>query len=330
MGDPRKSLFGNAGMVAAEQWFATAHPGAADYLAQAPILAMWAVPWASTLERDAETFARACIHGWCEDRLKLGAVIKNAGFTGPMRHLKASVIRPGMAATFRMLARIEPTVVARAMPAASKEQRRWLAALQGWLRRLSRSWPANGEVLFAWCVERFADSTVTADEVKDFSDFHWSGAPFNPAWGLKRAREEMDLWHRRITLESQLRGMPFGADTVIDMGDHPDAVTVDKFSITALRTPRAIANEGSAMRHCVATYIKAAFDGVSHIVSITENDRRVATLELAGPKWPTQQRWRVRQLRGPRNGAVRPTITAMADFYSELLRSRPSPSQEEG
>ena len=59
------------------------------------------------------------------------------------------------------------------------------------------------------------------------------------------------------------------------------------------------------------------------VLSITEGGKRVATLELGGPKQKTQ-RWSMRQLKGPRNSAVRPVVESMARLYSEIIRSRPT------
>lgn len=326
MSDKPPIRYANTGLHRAERLFLDAHPRAAQYLDQAPILVMWALPWAQHRSDSAPTFASTWIAGHCEAGIGLKDFLRAAGFTAPMRGIAASVILPSHAGLYRMLGRVRPAVLGRCIPVTKKAQRSWLSSLDAWLiaanrpGRVSRLNGCDGP--FQWCVERFG-GIMTQALARDLLDFQCGVGPaFNSAWSLKRAGEEMQTWHARITLESQLRGLPVGADDLIDLGDQPDTWECERFAITALRTPRQIAEEGSAMRHCVATYIKLVFDGQAHVVSITEDGKRVATLELGGPK-AGARRWTMRQLKGPRNAPVRPVIESMARLYSEVLQNRP-------
>lgn len=320
-----KSRFSNAGLHAAETLFEGAHARAGQYLDQAPILVMWAHPWSRHWSDSAPTFARTWINGHCENGIGLKDFLRVAGFSAPMRAIHASVLLPSHAGLYRMLGRVPASTLGRCIPATKKAQRAWLRALEAWLAngRHAGRHLADTDVLFRWCVETLGDTTIEPAQVRDLRDFQLAAqGAFNTAWGLKRALEEMGAWHTRITLESQLRGLPVGADDAIDLGDQPDTWSVEPFTITALRTPRQIAEEGSAMRHCVATYISRVFNGDAHLVSITESGRRVATLEMGGPK-AGARRWGIRQLKGPRNSPVRPSIEAMARLYSQLQSDRP-------
>lgn len=312
----RISRFSNSGLHAAETLFVAAHPRAEQYLDQAPILVMWAHPWALWGDAAGQVFARTVIAGHCEKGIRLKDFLRECGYTAPMREIAGSVLLPSRAPLYRMLARIDPAVLGQSLPTTAKAQRAWLSALNAWVSRWKHKaiLPDHFDDLFVWAVTRFEGAQHNAADLVDFQQ----AAPFNLDWGLKRAAEEMENWHRRITLDSQIRTLPVKPDQPIDLGPHKDRSDLCGLVFTALRTPREIADEGSAMRHCVATYIRSVFDGNSHIVSVTKDDRRVATLELAGPR--SNQKWAVRQLRGPRNSPVSPVIESGCRLYSELQR----------
>lgn len=312
--------FSNAGLARAEAMFVGAHPRAAQYLEQAPVLVMWAYPWAAQGEQSGETFAKTWIADLCERGVGLKYFLRAAGYSAPMRQLHSSVILPSRAPVYRMLARMEPTEFARIAPPTAKAQRKWLNALHEWLscwRSHSASGLRDTDALFRWAAINLHSTPPAA--VRDLCDFQKNSA-FNCEWGLRRAAEEMAAWHSRITLASQMRGLPVGPDDQIDFGGHADRFEVEPYVLTALRTPRQIAEEGSAMRHCVATYIKHVFDGSSHIVSITKDGKRVATLELGGPR-AGAKRWAVLQLKGPRNSPPSATVDSLAAVFSEVMRN---------
>lgn len=314
------SRYSNTGLHRAEAMFEGAHPRAGQYLDQAPILVMWALPWVSSGDQSAETFARLWVADNCDRGLKLKDFLRASSFSAPMRQIHAKAIRPSHGGLYRALARVDGAVLGQSIPAKINAQRLWLIALDGWLSQWTHKAFVTHRLdeLFTWGVRRFAGGAPKA-LASDLADFQASPtAPaFNTSWGLARAKEEMDGWHARITLESQMRGLPVRADDPIDLGDHPDSVGVGlDLTFTALRTPRQIAEEGSAMRHCVATYIRGVFDGRSHIVSVTKGEKRVATVELVGHVGKPI----VRQIRGPRNSPVAAAILAATDVYLAKLR----------
>lgn len=319
------SAFSNQGLHAAEALFTGAHERAAQYLEQAPILVMWALPWADFRNDGGQTFAAHWIAGKCIAGVPLKEFLRSVGFSPPMRAIRASVLQPSHAGVYQMLSRVPPAVLGRAIPATAVAQRRWLRALGVWLGTKRNRYAFDTDGMFQWCVERLSGAEISRDQARDMLDFQMNSRDFNKAWGLKRATEEMGGWHARITLESQIRQLPVQPDDAIDLGGLPEIWTCERYAIQPLRTPREIADEGSAMRHCAATYIKWVFDGRSHLASVTSGGKRVATLELAGPK-AGARRFSVVQLRGPCNSAVPPTVMAFASLYSELLKSRPDPN----
>ena len=89
--------------------------------------------------------------------------LRFAGYSAPMRGLRAAVLQPSHAGLYRMLARVPATVLGRSIPDAAKAQHVWLRALDGWLPG------ANGrETVIAIqnrcsrnCVERFATGRLS-------------------------------------------------------------------------------------------------------------------------------------------------------------------------
>lgn len=315
------SRYSNTGLHRAEQLFEGAHPHAGQYLDQAPVLVMWALPWVSTGDESAQTFARLWVQAKCESGPALKVMLRDSGFSAPMRQISAKAIRPSHGSLYRALARVDGAVLGQSIPAKVNAQRLWLIALDGWLSQWKHKAFVTHRLdeLFTWGVRRFAGCAAKS-LAADLADFQASptAPPFNTAWGLARAKEEMDGWHARITLESQLRGLPVRPDDAIDLGRYPDVVEVGfDLTFTALRTPRQLADEGTAMRHCVATYIRSVFDGKSHIVSITKAGKRLATLEFAGP----EGRRVARQLKGPRNSAVAPMLLTATNVYLAKLHT---------
>lgn len=314
------SRYADKGLRAAEALFAEAHPRAVQYLDQAPILVMWGLPWAG-YTNDGRSHASQVIAGRCSVGAPLPATIRQFGFSAPMRALHAHALRASEANLYRHLAGIRPEVMGKIIPAQVKAQRKWLGALSAWVQ-----WVARRDVgtdprpLFAWAAERFARNPVDQQQACNLADFQLSSAPFNTAWGISRAVEEMDKWHRQLTLDRVIRGLPVGSDDVVDFGDHPDRIDVQGMTFTALRTVRDLVEEGAAMRHCVASYAGMVISGTSHIVSVTDAaGKRVATLELTGPKRkPTH---RIVQTRGPQNARVAYAALPAIAAYAANLRA---------
>ena len=81
------SRYSNTGLHRAEALFQGAHERAGQYLDQAPILVMWALPWVSSGDESASTFARLWIAAKCEDGPPLKVMLRDSGFTAPMRQI---------------------------------------------------------------------------------------------------------------------------------------------------------------------------------------------------------------------------------------------------
>jgi hypothetical protein len=150
------------------------------------------------------------------------------------------------------------------------------------------------------------------------ADFFLSGEPFNTAWAWKRAGEEADRWHKHLTMERALRGTGLTPDSRIDYGPHAARTRVGDYTIEALRTPMALFEEGAAMRHCVATYVRQVLGGDSHIFGVRLGGKRVATLELNRTYQPVQ-------LQGPANSPVGKPIQAAATVFVKHVQAKVRP-----
>ncbi len=78
----------------------------------------------------------------------------------------------------------------------------------------------------------------------------------------------------------------------------------------------ALAEEGSVMHHCVATYADICHDGQSHIFSIrTESGKRISTMELCMSK----KKYHINQNRGPRNADISADCRKAAKKFLEMV-----------
>lgn len=317
----------NLGLHTNGEAVAAAHPRAIQYLEAAPVLAV-ALPQASwKRQRAVNEFVRLTLEPLCERGATLKEIMRAFKLAPPLRRLSGYGLAPGYTDLVLALSRLDPAVLGRIIPQKPGAQKRWLSACEGWrdhmmrkLRWSSKGLPDGLDTRFAWAAEAMALTGVRRRDVGHVADFAvWNTwrpeeAPFNEAWGWPRAAEEAHRWHARLTVERALIGTPFKPDTRIDLGDHPEATDDDEgFEFLALRTPVALADEGGAMRHCVATYLNSVANGVSHIVSIRRGGTRVATLEL-------DRAWSVVQCKGKANAEPAPEVIAAARAYAASVR----------
>ncbi|MCW5758275.1 MAG: PcfJ domain-containing protein [Phenylobacterium sp.] len=320
-----RKLFPNQGLHNAAGAIAFCHPRGLQYLEQAPVLALGhAAIRRSRGRRQANDLrdqqrqrelVQAKMRPLCEAGAPLKDVMAAFGFAFPLRRLKASALGPSDATSAWALSALDPAMLGRIVPEGAAAQRRWLGACFAWRNRLWRR-ERSPDTHFAWLAEAAARAGVGAAEAGDMADFAgWPENGFSPAWGWKRAMEEQARWHAGLTVRRMLAGTPFAADTVIDIGPHPDLLEVDGLAFAALRTPAALVEEGAAMHHCVATYLRHVADGECHIVGLRRPDgTRVATLELGGLVRKGSF-LAVRQLKGPCNAQPAPEIVAAVQRY---------------
>lgn len=318
-GEAAEALFPNQGLKFAARGFGLAHERAAQYLAQAPVMVFAA--YSGDRVRVGALYMQHRIWSQCERGVKLKALMANLGYPPPLRRLHASILAPSHHDTIRALSQVPSTVLGRVMPEKPGAQRKWLGALAAWAARHDRHSAFAGPAALAWAVEHFAIGGIGTQEAGDMADFmiaagrNVRGARFSFEWGWARATEEQALWHDRLTIDGMLRGTPFSAESIVDAGHHPDNLDLDPYQFVALRTPHDIGAEGTAMRHCVASYLPRVINGDCHIISVRRSGERVATLELG-------RQWDVRQIRARFNKSPPPTASAGARLYAAMIRER--------
>jgi hypothetical protein len=124
-------------------------------------------------------------------------------------------------------------------------------------------------------------------------------------------------WHRELATEKAVRKKNFrrsGLEElawVVKRRVGSRLVPHETWRFTEILTARDLVAEGSAMRHCVATYCDAAADGVSSFWSLTCNGKRRLTLEIDGVCRE------VRQVRGRANRLPRPDEAGRVVTWAE-------------
>jgi hypothetical protein len=318
-GEIAAALFANQGLQRPARAFGLTHERAAQYLAQAPVMAFAA--GVDTGFRPSALYMQLRLHSQCESGVRLRDMMRSLGYPLPLRRLKASALAPKHARVIEWLSRSPATVLGRIIPERPGPQKVWLTALASWLETLAYRNAGQTQPVFDWAAEQMALAAITSRDVTEMADFvvaatrNYAEARFSLEWSWKRAEEEMTLWHDRLTCERMLKGTPFTPTSVIDLGYHPDELSAMNLSFVALRTPSDIAQEGTAMRHCVASYIPRVIKGDCHIVSMRRGEDRTATLEIS-------RDWRLVQLKRRFNKAPSLLEQSAANFYAELLKAR--------
>lgn len=309
--DRARAMFSNQGMHAAAIAFASVHERGIQYLEQAPVLALGSAFGSTRQNRQIHLFIALRLVPLCERGAPLKEVMRAFNIAPPLRQLRASALFPSAAPSVWALSTIEPAVLGRIVPEKPGLQKRWLSAMVEWRAFHGRRVRADSQ--FAWAAENISKARVERRAITEVADYIVSGQPFNTAWGWNRASDEATRWHSRIQLDQLLRGTPFKPETQLDLSEHPNVTERDDLFFVALRTPIDLAEEGSAMHHCVATYIQNVASGNSHIISIRDNERRVATAGFG-------RKWALIQLKGPCNAQVTAAIRGAAENYGRIAK----------
>lgn len=300
-----EALFANQGMHKVARAFVASHPRAIQYLTQAPVLAMTASP--KTMGHRLHSFYQMRIVGPCDRGELLKDVMAVFHLPFPLRRLSGYACEPSLDHVIRSLCRLDPAVLGRIVPEKPGAQRQWMRNLGGWIDRASRRQRLD-RLRFEWAAVALSGAKIKKQVAMDLCDFATEPtAPFNEAWGLKRATEEMARWHARLTVERALKDSPIEPETVMDFSRHPDVASVNGFAFIALRTPLSLAEEGAAMRHCVGSYITDVMNGRCSIISIKRGGERVATMEI--------EKGVLRQLKGPCNADVSEAVWTATRAY---------------
>jgi hypothetical protein len=260
----------------------------------------------------------------CENGAQLRDVMRAYGLPLPL--LDARALTATRATVIRRLALMNPSTLARIIPATRQKQNAWLHALANWCDGMARR-DRSQCLFFEWAATNYPGVTYSeANGVHHMVDFVTAHAnTFNPRWTLNRARAEEQEWHAELALTKVVERTGGPLDTVIDYMPLPLLWESGGLSFVALQTGNALRAESAAMHHCVASYWQNVVNGRSRIYSILENGSRVATLELGNRpinyRWGTS-RYQVRQLVGTCNSRPAPEIVKAAGTFVEEINNR--------
>jgi hypothetical protein len=90
-------------------------------------------------------------------------------------------------------------------------------------------------------------------------------------------------------------------------------------SIVPLSSPVDLFDEGRAMRHCVASYLRLVLDGSTYVYRVLSPERATLSIVRAGVGW------RVGELKGPGNGRISAeTRQTVGEWFRAQTSSMPS------
>lgn len=141
---------------------------------------------------------------------------------------------------------------------------------------------------------------------------HWS-----PGMSVRRAREELTLWQRRVSL-------------AISLGDGIEDTWLrggcwHGYEFVALRTVDDFIAESTAMENCLDRFAEEISSDVSRVFSIRKNGSIVADVEIS-PESRDPASPGIVQLRGPRNRPAPPEVWQAAfSWISRQTLDRPGP-----
>jgi hypothetical protein len=141
-----------------------------------------------------------------------------------------------------------------------------------------------GDFLARWSRKK----TVSAEEHEMKSSERWLKAP--QTFGMFRLVEWSARWHRMMW---DYAGLSDRRDEELDRWPLllPQRVQLSTaVQAVSLGTPRALAEEGQRMQHCVGGYSIPCFLGESHIISLRDSDdRSLSTLEIRLDKYNVRE-----------------------------------------
>ncbi|WP_454280537.1 PcfJ domain-containing protein [Sphingomonas sp. Marseille-Q8236] len=310
-------LFKQQGMKDAAKFAAGVHERAVDYLEQAPVLALAVLAGGGKLNGGQRNRAYAAhkLGGLCRDGAKLRDVMAAYGLPTVLRKLKAKALCLDDEAAIRDIAALNPSTISQIIPSSVAKQRIWLSAIGAW--RYRARWRNQGVFPCPpWAIVQIAKHGIRPAAVDEVADFHLRGdVKINPCWEWPRAVAAAEDWHDRMSAGDAKTKFGIMADQVIDLGNHPNHAVISDLEFIALRTPLAIHAEGVSMHHCVSSYVSSVLGGFCHIVSIRQDERRIATMELVDGQ--------IRQLKGRFNAQVPPHVwSAARDYAAEQRKAR--------
>jgi hypothetical protein len=169
------------------------------------------------------------------------------------------------------------------------------------------------------------DLRLLSDYIRSMDGGFFANLPKNFGWGTLMRQQE--IWHEDQTRRKYENDPSAGRVWEPSLG----ALEQGEFKAVELVTGRQLIEEGTLMRHCVASYTSLCLDGNSRVFSIRRHGARVATLELSplsargeAARWKGDElaagvaSWHLAQNKGRHNAAVTdPAILAFCETVKD-------------
>ncbi len=295
-----------------------AHPRAAEYLAQAPVIAVLSCAKLGThlTYGEVDGFAAAVAS---EPRLK--DILCRYGIPKQGRALTAEGLRLSDKNVLGALFKLNPSTLAQIIPPSSS-QRSWLSGIRGWLRLND---DAAQRLPLDWYARQLGEDQSRVEQCDQLLDWIQRGnGAVSRLISWEQAMAGVERWHLSLRSDREIRRMLANKaararyDSIICKAPIPDAVEVDQYSFVALRRPRDLRDEGVAMHHCVASYEGMVERGTCAVVSVRRDGVRIATIEL--------RKGQMVQIKGHCNQAPTATVRAAAELYALTQWRRDTPT----
>ena len=198
-----------------------------------------------------------------------------------------------------------------------------------WFERLAVSHRLVGRDFTLWCIRepRLLPPHTTDEDMQwllawawtsvnsDFAGHSLLRAPWSPAIGWKRARDEVAIWRKRIDLVGAMAGGPRDAW-------FQDA-SISGYDIIGLRSVEDFVVESGAMENCLDQYAAHLAYGRIRIFSIRKEGRPVADVEVT-LKPDDAAAPCISQIRGPRNRRAPPAVWQIVHAWLAGQSFRPT------
>lgn len=307
--------------------------GAIDYIEQSPALVVFAIHGNRMFLKKERAYLVSVFRKHLSAWPKLRDLNRVYGVAPQLRALKPKALRESTDEylALKLLAHVPPSTLAQIIPTSIPKQRLWIAAMTAWLRRcLNHSIPPSTN--FVWmsaAVSRaISQREFSISGVGTVADFavhrHENGLPWNDRWTWQGAFAAERVWTSALNREKSekafLHQHGLGWDEEISFGALPTELAIDGISIVALNSGAKLFEEGSAMRHCVASYADRVIKGRCRIYSLRDGERRLATAEFM-PRTNAigATSYELVQIEGPCRARVSHQIMAMAVQFGASL-----------
>jgi hypothetical protein len=314
--------------------WAAVHKYGIDYIRQAPVLVLASHPPQGSGHHDHGKRMKLAKHIfiYCQTKQKLRDVMTKYDVAAPLRRINGHNFRRIHRDTLLALSKINPSTLSQCIPDV-KKQLIWIENLNTWHYNIKtrHELAINLPICITeWGVKNVG--TTRAFHIEDLMDYVVANAAtFNFKWNLAQALEASRRWHEETSQRSQEQDFfaRHGIEWKEEIKNWGLLITmkIGELTFEALNSGEKLYVDGKIMHHCVGSYSGAVISGRSRIYSISQDEKRIATIELNKPGVRTGRdindlrgfQWAVAQLKGPCNARPATHVwTAANKFLKEI------------